>query len=60
MEALRALTRELAVSALQEVNRQALQLQQQDVDTAGADLRMTFGTYFFAEPVATIRRESGS
>lgn len=60
VEALRDLTRELAVSALQEVNRQALKLQQQDVTAAGVKLRMTFGTYYYAEPEAKIRRESGS
>ncbi|TCJ13033.1 hypothetical protein EZJ19_10735 [Parasulfuritortus cantonensis] len=49
VEALRELTRELAVSALQEVNRQALRLQQQDADRQGAKRRMTFGTYFYAE-----------
>ncbi len=48
-EKLRNLTRELAVSALQEVNRFALELQQDDIGQAGADQRMTFGVYFYAE-----------
>ena len=60
VEALRDLTRELAVSALQEVNRQALEMQQQDVATGGEKLRMTFGTYYFAEPEAMLRREPGN
>lgn len=49
-EKLRNLTRELAVSALQEVNRFALELQQQDIGKEGAEQRMTFGVYFYAEP----------
>lgn len=49
---LRDLTRELAVSALQEVNRQALNLQQQDTEKTGTKGRMTFGTYFYAESEA--------
>ncbi|MDD5365458.1 MAG: DUF6502 family protein [Gallionellaceae bacterium] len=60
VEALRDLTRELAVSALQEVNRQALEMQQQDAAAAGEKLRMTFGTYYFAEPEAMPRREPGN
>lgn len=51
VEALRTLTRELAISALQEVNRRALELQQQDADHPGADRRMTFGVYYYAEPM---------
>lgn len=49
VEKLRVLTRELAVSALQEVNRIALELQQADVGKEAADQRMTFGVYFYAE-----------
>jgi hypothetical protein len=49
VETLRELTRELAVAALQEVNRQALRLQQEDADQGGERWRMTFGTYYYAE-----------
>jgi len=49
IEKLRALSRELAVAALQEVNRQAMTLQQQDNERADADQRMTFGVYFYDE-----------
>jgi hypothetical protein len=49
IETLRDLTRELAVSALQEVNRQALRMQQEDVDLVDEKWRMTFGTYYYAE-----------
>lgn len=51
IEALRGLSRELAVSVLQEVNRRALELQQKDADHEDADRRMTFGVYFYAEPM---------
>lgn len=50
VEALRVLTRELAVAALQEVNRRAMDLQQQDADKPSASQRMTFGVYYYAEP----------
>jgi hypothetical protein len=50
VEELRGLTRELAVSALQEVNRRALELQQADAGKPATDQRMTFGVYFYAEP----------
>lgn len=53
IEALRDLTRELAVSALQEVNRQALRLQQEDAGKPDSTGRMTFGTYFYAESEPT-------
>lgn len=49
VEKLRVLSRELGVAALQEINRQAMALQQQDVDREGADQRMTFGVYFYDE-----------
>jgi hypothetical protein len=52
VESLRSLTRELAVAALQEVNRRAMELQQQDADQAAANRRMTFGVYYYAEPMA--------
>ncbi len=45
---LRALARELALGALQEINRQALELQVEDAKLAGANQRVTFGTYFYA------------
>lgn len=53
---LRVLTRELAVSALQEVNRLALELQQEDVGKEMADQRMTFGVYFYAEPAGDLHQ----
>jgi len=49
VEKLRLLSRELGVAALQEINRQAMTLQQQDVEREGADQRMTFGVYFYDE-----------
>lgn len=52
VELLRLLTRELAVTALQEVNRKALELQQRDADQERADRRMTFGVYYYAESTA--------
>lgn len=51
VERLRELSRELAVSAMQEVNRQAMELQRQDADRPEARNRMTFGVYFYTEPV---------
>ncbi len=59
VEALRELTRELAVSALQEVNRRALELQRQDADGADAQHRMTFGVYFYSESALDERGERG-
>ena len=49
VEKLRVLSRELAVAALQEINRQAMSLQQQDVNHEAANQRMTFGVYFYDE-----------
>jgi hypothetical protein len=49
VEKLRVLSRELAVTALQEINRQAMTLQQLDVEREGANQRMTFGVYFYDE-----------
>ena len=49
IEKLRTLSRELAVATLQEINRQAMTLQQQDVERADSDQRMTFGVYFYDE-----------
>lgn len=50
MEALRSLTRELAVTAMQEVNRRAMALQQADAERGRGGQRMTFGVYFYGEP----------
>jgi hypothetical protein len=48
VEALRTLSRELAVKAMQEINARALELQQQDADNPNASQRMTFGVYFYS------------
>lgn len=48
VEALRILSRELAVQAMQEINRRALEMQQQDADRADATRRMTFGVYYYS------------
>lgn len=53
IEKLRLLSRELAVGALQEINRQAMTLQQQDSERENADQRMTFGVYFYDESTRT-------
>ena len=50
VEALRELSRQLAVAAMQEVNRRAIELQQQDTGRDDANARMTFGVYFYDEP----------
>lgn len=49
IEKLRVLTRELAVSAMQQVNQRALDLQAKDAGNTEADQRMTFGVYFYSE-----------
>ncbi|HRH80110.1 MAG TPA: DUF6502 family protein [Thiobacillaceae bacterium] len=49
VEALRTLSRELAVQTMQEINRRALELQQQDADRPEATQRMTFGVYFYSQ-----------
>lgn len=46
---LRDLSRKLAMEALHEVNRRAIELQQRDANRDDAVERMTFGVYFFAE-----------
>jgi hypothetical protein len=46
--ALRELSRELAVQALHEINRKALELQARDAEQPGARSRVTFGAYFYA------------
>lgn len=45
---LRDLSRELAVQALNEINRQAMELQAQDAERTDATSRVTFGAYFYA------------
>ncbi len=49
VEQLRVLSRELAVGAMQEINRRALELQEADHERADAGHRITFGVYFYAE-----------
>lgn len=58
VEKLRNLTRELAVSVLQEVNRRALELQQEDADHGLGGQRMTFGVYYYAESTDDAVRET--
>ncbi|MEW5789126.1 MAG: DUF6502 family protein [Pseudomonadota bacterium] len=60
IDKLRDLTRELAVSALQEVNRRALELQEADASRGQGDQRMTFGVYYYAEPTGSGRDTPGS
>jgi hypothetical protein len=50
VERLRELSRNLAVAALHEVNREALALQERDADRDDGHERMTFGVYFYNEP----------
>jgi hypothetical protein len=59
VEALRVLSRDLAIAALQEVNRRAMDLQAQDADKTNARQRMTFGIYYYAEPMAGQAIEAG-
>jgi hypothetical protein len=56
-EALRLLGRELAVNALQEFNRKALELQARDAKHEDARFRVTFGEYFYAEDEGHGRRD---
>ena len=49
VEQLRVLSRELAVGAMQEINRRALELQEEDHERATASQRITFGVYYYAE-----------
>ncbi len=49
VEELRDLTRQLAVTALHEVNRRAMDLQNRDANRSDATQRMTFGVYFYSE-----------
>jgi hypothetical protein len=48
-EKLRVLSRELAINAMQEINRRALELQEADQGRADASQRMTFGVFHYAE-----------
>jgi hypothetical protein len=50
LETLRELSRQLAIAAMQEVNRRAMELQQQDAARDDAVARMTFGVYYYDEP----------
>lgn len=45
---LRDLSRELAVQALHEINRKALELQTRDAENKEARARVTFGAYFYS------------
>ena len=49
VDRLRVLSRELAVAAMQEINRKSLELQEADRGQADASQRMAFGVYYYAE-----------
>lgn len=49
---LRARSEELALHALQEINRDGMALEASDPPAANERMRMRLGVYFFAEPVA--------
>lgn len=55
---LRALSREMAINAMQEINRRALQLQEADLGRKAASQRMTFGVYYYAEDAMQRRGEN--
>jgi hypothetical protein len=57
VEQLRVLSRELAVAAMQEINRRALALQESDHGRPDASQRMTFGVYYYAEDAKPERGE---
>jgi len=57
VETLRQLGRDLAVRALQEFNRRALELQALDSKKEDARFRVTFGEYFYAEAEEQGRRD---
>ena len=57
VEQLRTLSRELAIQAMQEINRRALELQEADHGQANASQRMTFGVYYYAEDTMPELRE---
>jgi len=54
---LRALSREMAINAMQEINRRALELQEVDLGREAASQRMTFGVYYYAEDAMPKRGE---
>ncbi len=53
VQALAALSRRLGMEALQEVNRQALLLQERDAGRNDATERMSFGVYFYGSDART-------
>lgn len=57
LEELRQLGRELAMHALREFNRKALELQSRDSKKEDARFRVTFGEYFYAETEEQGRRD---
>lgn len=57
VEQLRTLSRELAIAAMQEINRRALELQEADLGWTDASRRMTFGVYYYAEDALPERKE---
>lgn len=56
VEKLRTYSRELAIDAMQDINRRALELQEHDLGRADASQRMTFGVYFFSEDIRPERK----
>ncbi|PIV88659.1 MAG: hypothetical protein COW48_04760 [Hydrogenophilales bacterium CG17_big_fil_post_rev_8_21_14_2_50_63_12] len=58
-EQLRGLSRELAIDAMQAINRRALELQEADNGRANASQRMTFGVYYYAEDTRPVERKEG-
>jgi hypothetical protein len=58
VEKLRALSRELAINAMQEINRTALDLQEADQGRADASQRMTFGVFYYAEDTLVKQKEA--
>lgn len=57
VEELKTMARELGMSALQAVNRRAIELQKRDEGARDATRRMNFGIYFFSEETS---RDDGS
>jgi len=58
VETLRTLSREMAIAAMQEINRRALELQEADLGRVDASQRMTFGLYYYAEGAMSERKEA--
>ena len=58
VDQLRTLSRELAIAAMQKINRRALELQEADRGRADAGQRMTFGVYYYAEGAMPERKEA--